>query len=141
MLVLDTNVLIYAVHERSAQHSEARAWLTGTLAGSEIVGIPWQSALGFVRITTNPRVFSKPLPVEEALGAVRSWLAHPRVTVPEPTRRHLDILAGLLETAGTAGNLTADAHLAALALEHGGAVASFDRDLARFGVRVVVPTP
>lgn len=140
MLVLDTNVLIYAVHERSAQHGAARAWLTDSRGVGDRRD-PVTVGSGVVRITTNPRVFSKPLPVEEALGAVRSWRAHPRVTVPEPTRRHLDILAGLLETTGTAGNLTADAHLAALALEHGGAVASFDRGLARFGVRVVVPTP
>ena len=138
MFVVDTNVLLYAVHTSSIQHDSASAWLRNPGSG-ELLGLPWQSLLGFVRISTNPRVFQRPLDAAEAMRIVTAWLDHPSVVVPEPTPRHATILAGLLETSGTAGNLTSDAHLAALALEHGGAVATYDRDFSRFGVRVVVP--
>jgi hypothetical protein len=139
VFVVDTNVLIYAVHRGSRQHGAAREWLTRALAGPEVVGLPWTVLLGFLRITTNPRVFPYPLTVEGATEIMNTWLAHPGATVVEPTQRHAAILTGLLVQSGAAGNLTADAHVAALAIEHGASVASFDRDFARFGVPVVVP--
>lgn len=101
--------------------------------------MPWVSLLAFVRISTNPRVFPTPLPVPAACGLVDSWLAQPPATVVTPTHRHAQLLRGLLERAGTAGNLTTDAHLATLAIEHSAEVATFDRDFARFDVRVFVP--
>lgn len=109
------------------------------LAGTQVLGLPWVVALGFLRITTNPRIFPQPLTAAEARIVLETWQNHPAVTVPEPTTRHLSVLAGLLRESGTAGNLTTDAHIAALAIEHGASVATFDRDLARFGVTVIVP--
>lgn len=139
MIVIDTNVLIYAVHTGAPQHERTARWLARAVKESQVLGLPWLAALGFIRISTNRRVFLKPLTPGEALGAVRTCHAHPAVTVPEPTSRHLSVLSGLLLESGTAGNLTTDAHIAALAIEHGAPVASFDRDLGRFGVTVVVP--
>lgn len=139
MIVLDTNVLIYAAHMSSAHHEQAVRWLDAAGERGQVLGLPWVAALGFLRITTNPRVFPDPFSPDEALDVLDGWLAHPNVTVPEPTTRHLQVLSGLLRESGTAANLTTDAHIAALAIEHGAAVATFDRDLARFGVRVVVP--
>lgn len=139
MIVIDTNVLIYAAHEGSAHHATTRMWVDDVLRGSEVLAVPWVAALGFVRITTSPRVFPAPLTVDESLTVVEAWFAHPAVTTVEPSARHLQIVGGLLRRSGTAGNLTTDAHIAALAIERGAAVASYDRDLARFGVEVVVP--
>lgn len=139
MLVVDTNVLIYAADTRSVHHEATTRWLREVSARAQVLGLGWVAALGFLRITTNPRVFASPLTIEEASAALEAWMTHPRVAVLEPTSRHLTVLSGLLRASGTAGNLTTDAHIAALAIEHGADVASFDRDLARFGVRVVVP--
>ncbi len=139
MFVIDTNVLIYASHEGSSRHEDTRAWLHRMTATHQVLGIPWVAALGFLRITTNRRVFTKPFTTGEALAALTTWLDHPATTIVEPTARHLPLLAGLLTSAGTAGNLTTDAHIATLALEHDAGVASFDRDFARFGVTVEVP--
>jgi toxin-antitoxin system PIN domain toxin len=140
VLIVDTNVLIYAVHQGARQHDAAHEWLTAALAGPEVVGLPWQSLLGFLRITTNPRVFTAPLTTDVALEVIRVWVEAPTVTTPAPGPRHADVLGDLLRRTGTAGNLTSDAHLAALAIEQGASIASFDRDFARFGVPVVVPS-
>lgn len=139
MIIVDTNVLVYAANTRAPQNKRTKAWLDAMLAQAQVLGLPWVVALGFIRITTNPRIFADPFTPDEALTAVQAWHAHPAVTVPAPTARHLPVLSGLLREAGTAGNLTTDAHVAALAIEHGASVATFDRDLARFGVSVVVP--
>lgn len=140
MLVVDTNVLIYATNEDAKQHAASRAWLLEELGhGTEVVGMPWVTLLGFIRVTTHPRILTTPLSAQEAMSVVSGWLDHPRVVTPEPSPRHSSLLAGLLTDAGTAGNLTNDAHLAALALELDATMVSFDRDFARFGVRVIVP--
>ena len=139
MLVVDTNVLIYAAHTGSRQHAATTRWLADVMGGPEILAVPWVAALGFLRITTHPRVFAEPFTPDEARESLQAWWSHPSVAVAEPTTRHAHVLAGLLRESGTAGNLTIDAHIAAIAVEHGAAVATFDRDLARFGVRVVVP--
>ena len=139
MLVVDTNILIYAAHSGSIHHAATTDWLAEALSGREILGLPWAAVLGFVRITTNPRVFPQPSSAEEALIAIEAWTTHPSVSTVEPTSRHLSVLGGLLRQSGTAGNLTTDAHIAALAIEHGARVVSFDRDMERFGIEVVVP--
>lgn len=139
MFVVDTNVLVYAVHSGSAHHEAAHAWLREQLSGSHVVGMPWVSLLGFIRISTNPRAFAKPLTATQALDIVETWLRQPAVTVPEPTSRHFALLAGHLSASGTAANLTTDAHIAALALEYGATVATFDRDFGRFRVPVLIP--
>lgn len=140
MLLVDANVLLYAVNERSAYHEEARSWLDDALAGSTTIGFAWTVLLAFVRLTTHPSVFPRPLAPADALTVVRQWLDRPTAVVVAPSDRHLDLLAGLLGETGTGGNLTSDAHLAALALEHRAELVSYDGDLARFpGVRLRTP--
>lgn len=139
MKIVDANVLLYSTNSASTHHVAAHQWLATALGGTEAVGFPWVSLLAFIRLSTNPRVFPSPLSVDSAWDLVDSWLGQPSATIVAPTIRHPALLRGLLEPAGTAANLTTDAHLAALAIEHGAEVVSFDRDFARFDVRVVIP--
>ena len=132
MLLVDANVLIHAVNQSSREHAVARDWLREALVGGEAVAFAWTVTLAFLRLSTHPAVFPRPLSVAQAAGAVERWLTAPPAVTVEPTRRQLALLRGLLDRAGTAGNLVGDAHLAALALEHGATVVSFDRDFARF---------
>lgn len=133
MRIPDLNVLLYASDSSAPGHDVAREWLEGALSGTETVALPLVVTLGYVRIATNPRIFESPLTAAEALDQVDEWLAQPPTTTLHPGRRHLPILRRQLETAGTAGNLTTDAHLAALAIEHRATLTSFDGDLHRFG--------
>jgi uncharacterized protein len=134
--VVDANLLLYAVDERSPRHAPARAWLEGALSGGETVGLAWVVLLAFIRVSTRASVFEHPLEVGEALDLVDGWLAQPCTTVLEPSPRHHKVLRELLEPLGSAGNITSDAHLAAIAVEHGADLYSCDRDFARFnGVR------
>jgi hypothetical protein len=136
----DLNLLLYAIDAEATSHERARAWLEETLSGTEEVGFAWVVILGFARISTNPRIYEQPLAIEEALGVIEGWLAQSVATVVEPTSRHSTILRDLLEPLGTGGNLVSDAHLAALAIEHGAELYSRDNDFARFsGVRWVDP--
>jgi toxin-antitoxin system PIN domain toxin len=140
--IVDVNVLLYAVNASSTHHRRARKWLDDALGGPEPVGFTWTVLLAFLRLATHRAVFERPLTVTEAADVAREWLGRPGAMVVEPSSRHLDLVAGLLQPAGTAGNLVADAHLAALAVEHGGVVVSFDTDFRRFaGVRVETPAP
>jgi hypothetical protein len=139
--VVDTNVLLYAVNPRVPDHAVARAWLDDALSGSATVGFAWVALLGFVRISTRAGIFDRPLTSEEAMLVVEQWLGSPAAQIVQPTPRHSTVLAGLLREAGAAGNLTTDAHLAALAIEHRATVASFDGDFDRLpGVRWERPT-
>jgi toxin-antitoxin system PIN domain toxin len=130
--LVDANVLLYAVDEGSPHHDVAKSWLEEQLSGSETFGFAWAVLLAFIRLVTNPRVFESPLSGDEALDLVDSWLAQPNATVLHPTDRHSQLLRELLGSLGTAGNLTSDAHLAALALEHGAELCSGDADFGRF---------
>ncbi len=132
MKIPDANLLLYAVDEQSPRHAGARAWLERTLSGPETVGLTWLVLLAFVRVSTKARVFERPLDVSEALDLVDEWLDQPCTTMLEPTDRHSAVLRTLLEPLGSAGNLTSDAHLAAIAIEHGAEVCSCDTDFARF---------
>lgn len=132
MRVPDLNVLIYAVDRGSPVHSRATRWWNDTLSGTETVGLAWIVLLGFVRLTTNSRVMRSPLSAGESLDYVDRWLAHPVTTIVEPTSRHAALLRDLLARLGTGGNLVSDAHLAALALEHGAELCSADHDFGRF---------
>ena len=132
MILIDANLLIYSVDRDSPHHAPARRWLEETLSGSESVGIAWIAALAFIRITTHPAVMRKPLSAESAIGYVDEWLAQPYVIAIGPGEQHWPILRNLMTASGTAGNLTSDAHLAALAIEHGATVASADNDFRRF---------
>lgn len=142
MKVVDANVLIYAVNRSDRMHEPSRSWLDGSLAAGTTVGFSWVVLLAFLRLTTKVGLFPTPLAVDQATAQVRAWLAQPAAVVLEPTPRHVDVLAGLLVDRGTGGNLTSDAHLAALALEHDGTVVTWDGDLGRFpGVSWERPTP
>lgn len=140
MKLVDANVLLYAVNRDTAHHEVCRDWLQRALTGPETIGLPWTTLLAFVRISTHPLVFASPLTTDQACEVMTTWLDQPAAVTVEPTSRHAALLADLLRQAGTAGNLTTDAHLAALALEHNADVVTMDRDLARFQVRVVVPS-
>jgi hypothetical protein len=130
--LVDTNVLLYAVDEGSPHHAVARAWLEQQLSGSETFAFSWAVLLAFVRLVTNPRVFETPLTIGAAFDLVDSWLAQPATTVVHPLDRHHQLLRELLAPLGTAANLTSDAHLAALSIEHGAELCSADGDFARF---------
>lgn len=132
MRVPDSNVLIYATNASATQHSTARRWLEGALSSTETVGFATVVVLAFVRITTNPRVMKAPMSVSDACDQVDEWLAQAPATMVNPGERHLGIWRELLEGSGTAANLTTDAHLGALAIEHGATLASFDGDFHRF---------
>jgi toxin-antitoxin system PIN domain toxin len=134
--IVDANVLLYAVNSDAEQHGAARSWLDDAIAGRETLGFAWAVVLAFIRLSTHPAVFPRPLSPEDAVATLEGWLAQPTTMVIEPTARHLGVVAGMLAEAGTAGNLVADAHLAAMAVEHGAELVSFDADFRRFaGVR------
>lgn len=131
-MLLDANLLIYAVDERSPLHPRARDWLTDQLNGSRRVGLPWQSLGTFLRITTHPRIFERPLGSADAWARVEAWLAAPMAWTPSPGPRHGALFGSLVAGYGVTGNLVPDAQLAALALEHGLEICSADSDFAMF---------
>jgi toxin-antitoxin system PIN domain toxin len=136
MILVDANLLVYARVASLPPHEAARAWLDERLSGTAAVGLPWPSLLAFLRLVTNPRIFSKPETTASAWEQVEAWLASSAVWIPLPTDRHQEVLRSLLQAASTRANLIPDAHLAALALEHGLTLCSTDGDFARFpGVR------
>lgn len=132
MQLVDANVLLHAVNKGAREHAAARNWLHAALGGTEPVAFAWTVTLAFLRLSTHAAVFPRPLTPRQAADVVEHWFGSPAAVAIEPTRRHLPLLRGLLEGAGTAGNLVGDAHLATLALEHGATVVSFDRDFQRF---------
>ena len=132
MILVDANLLIYAINADSPPHPEARSWLEETLSGTTSVGLAWIVTLAFVRITTRSGIIRSPLSPEEALAYVDSWLRQPFVEAVAPGEKHWSIFRNLTLATGTAGNLTSDAHLAALAIEHGCEVYSTDNDFKRF---------
>jgi uncharacterized protein len=140
VILVDANLLIYAHVSTFPQHAAARAWLDAQLGGPAPVGLPWPSLVAFLRLVTNPRVFARPEPIGAAWRQVQDWLACEPVWVPRPTERHGELLGGFLALPGILANLVPDAHLAALALEHGLTLYSSDGDFARFpGLRWVDP--
>ncbi|HLM84922.1 MAG TPA: type II toxin-antitoxin system VapC family toxin [Solirubrobacteraceae bacterium] len=140
MKLPDVNIFLYAADETSPRHHAALAWVNEALSGSETVALAWATMLGFIRISTNPAAFAGALDPNTALDLVERWLAQPSVTIVNPTERHAAVLREMLTPLGTAGNLTSDAHLAALAIEHGATLCSCDNDFSRFaGLRWVDP--
>lgn len=139
-MIVDANILLYAVAKQAPHHDRAAAWLAEALGGRSRVGLPWQTIGAFVRITTHPRITAPPLTIDEAQAVVDGWLASPAVWVPDATERTWRIFADLARRHHITGNLVPDAQLAALAIEHGVAVVSADTDFARFsGARWVNP--
>ena len=132
MILVDANLLVYSHVGTFEQHPKANTWFDSVLNGPAPLGIPWPSVLAFVRIVSNPRIFEQPETVSEAWKQAEEWLACPPVWVPTPTERHQEILGPLLRNQTVRSNLVPDAHLAALAIEHGLLLCSTDGDFARF---------
>lgn len=136
MQIVDANVLLYAVNEDAPNHAVSRRWLDSALAGAEPLGFAWVVLLAFLRLSTRAGLFPRPLGSDDAVRVIGTWLDGPLAVIVEPTARHLDVLRGFLRETGTAANLVGDAHLAALAIEYGAEICSFDADFGRFpGVR------
>lgn len=132
MKLVDANVLLYAVDADSHHHDASRRWLDEALSGTDTVLLPWVCALAFVRLTTSPRIYERPLSVDDAIEIVDAWLKHPAAISPEPSAGHLDRLRECLRATRTGGDLVTDAHLAAMAAQHRSMVVTFDSDFARF---------
>lgn len=142
MILVDANLLVYAHVCGFPQHVAARRWLDTQIGGPGRVGLPWPSLLAFARLTSSPRIFERPLGIKAAWTQVRAWLGNPNVWVPVPTESHAAVLGPLIEAAASRPNLVPDAHLAALAIEHGLVLCSTDADFARFpGLRWQNPLP
>lgn len=140
MKLIDANILLYAYDRSASHHEPCRRWLEAALNGGELVGLPWQTLLAFVRLSTHARVVRQPASVEQACAIVTAWLEHPNVVVPGPLDRFWEILRGQLTEAQVAGPLVTDAALAALALEQGAVLCSTDKDFRRFdGLRIEDP--
>ena len=132
MILVDANLLVYSHVGSFPQHCAAREWLDDRINATAPVGMPWASLLGFVRLVSNPRIFAHPSSVMMAWRQVESWLATSAAWIPSPTERHREILAPLMRNAEGRANLVPDAHVAALAIEHGLVLCSTDGDFARF---------
>ena len=140
MILVDANVLLYAYDGSSPRHEPARRWVETAFSGDEAVGLPVVTLVAFIRIATNPAVYRRPLSPTRAIEIVQEWLARPNVSVVNPSERHWPLLADLATSGQARGPLVVDAHLAALAIEHGATLATTDRDFARFpGLRSFDP--
>jgi len=132
LILVDANILLYAEDSLSAHHQQARSWWDEQLSGRSPVCLSWVVLAAFIRIGTNPRVFAHPLSLKQALARVQSWLDQPCTRVVQPTERHWIVFQQMLTSGQAVGNLVTDAHLAALAVEHGCELCSTDADFARF---------
>ncbi len=132
MILVDANILLYAYDSSCPRHGPARAWLEETLSSQVDVRFALASVVAFLRIGTSPTVFQARLGADEAIEIVRGLMARPTVGIAQPTDRHWSILARVARTGQARGPLLMDAHLAALAIEHGATLCTTDRDFARF---------
>lgn len=132
MKIVDLNVLLYAVNTRSTQHEVIHEWWLDALRGDETIGIPWVVILGFLRLSTHPRVFARPLDHRRAVEKIDTWLSLPIVHIPAEKGDHWSVLSGLLRINGVEANLTTDAHIATLAITRDALLVSCDNDFARF---------
>jgi toxin-antitoxin system PIN domain toxin len=132
MKMLDANIMLYAYDRSSAHHRVCRTWLEAAFNGDELVALPWQTLLAFVRLSTNPRVVRQPVSGEAACAIVGQWLAYPNITVPDPAGDFWNLFRTQVSEAQVKGPLVTDAALAALALECGAVLCTTDRDFRRF---------
>jgi toxin-antitoxin system PIN domain toxin len=132
VIIPDINLLVYAYNKQALRHEPAKAWWEATLSGNTPVGLPWVTSSGFIRIMTHRRILEKPISPEDAIDLVRSWLTQPAVVVLEPGPKFTGLFLGYLQKLGTAGDLTTDAQLAALAVENQAELHSNDPDFSRF---------
>jgi toxin-antitoxin system PIN domain toxin len=141
MIIPDINILVHAYNLDAREHQSARKWWEGVLRSTGPVGLPWATMFGFIRVSTLPRLMKRPLFPGEATEKVRSWLSAPNVQIVVPGDAHAELVFGMLDGLGSGGNLTTDAHLAALAMEYNAEIATTDADFARFrGLRWFNPT-
>jgi toxin-antitoxin system PIN domain toxin len=131
-MLVDANLLLFAVDEGSPFHEPARDWVNRALNGPQRVGLPWQSLTAFLRISTHPRATEVPLSPDEAWDHVEAWLSAPAAWIPVPTAAHAEVLGSLIHSYQLRANMITDAQLAAVAIEHGLTVVSADTDFARF---------
>ena len=140
MILLDANLLLYAHNTSSKEHRATVSWIEEILGGQVPIGLSWGTILAFLRVSTTPRIFGEPLDVDAAAEIVSDWLRRPNVSIVSPTEQHWEIFSKLLPRSRVRGSLIMDAHLAALAIEHGATLCTNDRDFARFpGLRVEYP--
>ncbi len=140
MIIPDANILLYAYNLLASQHRQAREWWESALSANETVGMSWQTLTAFVRIATNPRAFNQPLAAFEAVEIAGEWLAQPALKMIAPGGQHWNIFSRLLVDSQITGPLVMDAHLAALAIEHGATLCTCDADFGRFKtLRVLNP--
>jgi len=140
MILADANLLLYAYDEASPHHAAARSWLERSLSTGELFGLSWQTITAFIRIVTSPRAFSNPMSIEEAVRVIDDLLAHPVAVVLTPGERHWTIFQNYLVEGQAFGPLAMDAHMAALAVEHGAVLCTTDRDFTRFpGLKMLDP--
>lgn len=132
MILVDANILLYAHFSNYDEHDRVRHWLDVQLGGATRVGLPWESLLAFVRIATNPRVYSRPQTVAGAWSQARAWIESGSSWIPQPTEQHASVLSEMTSMSGMSSKLVMDAHLAAVAIEHGLTLCSSDGDFARF---------
>ena len=132
MILIDANILLYAEDALHPQNKKAREWWDGRLSGTESVCLCWTVLSAFIRIATSPRVFDHPLSLEQAISRVQSWLDQPCTRIVRPTERHWTVFQQMLMDGQAVANLVSDAHLAALAIQHGCELASTDSDFSRF---------
>jgi len=132
MILIDANILLYAYDANSTRHSAARKWLQETFSKDEPVRLPWVVILAFLRLTTQTAILARPLSLDEAIAIVQTWLNRPNVGIAAPTMRHWEVLRTLLQEGQAKGRMVTDAHLAALAIEHGAVLYTDDRDFTRF---------
>ena len=133
MIIPDVNLLLYAYDADSPSHAKAAAWWRACLSGAEPVGLPEVVLFGFLRVSTSPRAFRRPMTASEAGAHIRSWLAQPVVQVPDTGSGHVEQVLELLGRLGTAGNLVTDGQIAAIAMAHNAVVHTSDADFVRFG--------
>lgn len=142
MIIPDINLLLYAQMAAFPEHDAARTWWEAAMNGEMTVGLAMPAVFGFLRLGTNPRVFTSPLSVNDATQRVEEWFTRPQVQALVPGPKHLEIAFGLLRSLGTTRNLTTDVQLAALAIEHQAELHSNDADFGRFpGLRWKNPIP
>lgn len=140
MILVDANLLLYAYNSSSDHHQASREWLEAALSREERIGLSWTVLLAFLRLATTPRIFPEPLTMAEAIAIVSDWLARPNVLLLHPTERHWEVLSSLLAVTRIRGRDVTDAHLAALAVEHGATFCTSHRDFARFpGLKTLDP--
>jgi len=132
MKIVDVNILLYVVNRDAFQHEPVLAWWESSINGDEAIGIPWVSLSGFLRLATHPRINPTPLTSDDAIAKIESWMSLPQIKIIQESESHWSVLRELLATSGTAGNLTTDAHLAAMAISQGATLVSCDADFARY---------